>query len=105
MYQSGAYDLKFAFTRNPSMVSVRYELKNFIPTERQDSVMKDLAGLSDKKDSGNVASFLLCYLDYQNSKADALQAELKKWGEREGKDQWQAVAMRAWTASSAGEQK
>jgi len=101
MFQSAAYDLKFAYTRNPQMISVRYDLGSFIPLTRQDSLMRELTKMASGKDPGNVGSFLVCYLDYQLGRNAQLQAELKAWAAKDDKDSWRTVAQRAWLGSEA----
>jgi hypothetical protein len=96
IYSAAAYDLKFIFARKPGMVAVRYDPQSFIPVVRQEFLLQDLLKLTDNKDSANMASFLYCYLCYENGHPAALQTELKRWNAREGHDTWAAVAARAW---------
>ena len=95
-YAPAAYDLKFIFTRKPELVAVRYESGSFIPTARQEFLLGDLLREMTNRSSANMASFLYCYLCYQTGRTDELKAELEKWGERPGRDDWQAVLKRAW---------
>jgi tetratricopeptide (TPR) repeat protein len=97
MYQSAANDLKFAFTRNPQMVSVKYEMDNFIPAARQEFLFKDLATLATTKEMGNMGSFLLTYLDYQTGRDAELKTELQRWGDQPNHDSWQTVLQKAWS--------
>lgn len=96
LYSSSAFDLKFVYTRRPEMVSLKYDVGSFIPGPRQDVLLADLAKLSDNKDTADMSSFLYCYLCYQTSRTPEMQAELKKWGARDGHDAWQGVLQRAW---------
>ena len=102
LYSSAAHDLKFVFIRKPELVSVRYDVASFIPPARQEFLMEDLQKLTDKKDAGDTASFLYCYLCYQTGRTTALQGEFKKWNSRDTHDEWQIVLMRAWV-QKAGE--
>jgi len=96
-YQSAAYDLKFVFTRNPQMVGVPYKMETFISPVRQDFLVKDLSTLSqNNKDMVNTTEFLLSYLYYQTGKQQQLRAELQRWGDTQGHDNWQTVLRRAW---------
>jgi hypothetical protein len=102
-YTTAAYDLKFVFIRKPEMVSVRYDVASFIPAQRQEFLMEDLQKLTLKKESADAASFLYCYLCYQTGRTTALQAELKKWSERDSRDEWQVVLNRAWVQQKPAE--
>jgi hypothetical protein len=96
IYSGADFDLKFVFARNPKMVGVVYEKGSFIPSSRHGFLLEDLQKMTAKKDAANMASFLYCYLCYQTGKTDLLNAELQKWRARDGHDEWQAVAQRAW---------
>lgn len=102
-YTTAAYDLKFVFIRKPEMVSVRYDVASFIPAQRQEFLMEDLQKLTVKKESADAASFLYCYLCYQTGRTTALQTELKKWSERDSRDEWQVVLNRAWVQQKPAE--
>lgn len=96
MYESAAADLQFVFTKKPELVSVKYALGDYLPLDRQVFLMNDLLKLSQGKDTGNMASFLLCYLTYQTGRGAELKAELDRWAARPWKDEWQTVADKAW---------
>jgi hypothetical protein len=96
MYQSAAMDLKTLFTQKPEMMSVRYTLNDFIPNKRIDNLMTDLLGLTTRDRSGNMASFLYCYIAYNTEHPNELQQELDRWGIRPAHDEWQAIAAKAW---------
>jgi hypothetical protein len=96
-YQSAAFDLKFVYTRNPQMVGVRYNMATFINAQRQDFLIRDLTALAqNSKEMNNTASFLLCYLYYQTGRRQQLNAQLTRWGDATGHDNWQGVLKRAW---------
>jgi hypothetical protein len=97
MYQSASMDLKAVFTQKPEMVSVRYALTEFIPSKRVDNLMNDLLGLTTRERTGNLASFLYCYLAYNTDHPNELQQELDRWGIRPTHDEWQAIAAKAWS--------
>jgi tetratricopeptide (TPR) repeat protein len=96
MYQSAASDLQFVFTKKPELVSVKYALGNYLPLDRQVFLMNDLLKLSRGQDTGNMGSFLLCYLCYQTGRGAELKAELDRWAARPWKNDWQTVAEKAW---------
>jgi hypothetical protein len=96
MYQSAAIDLKAVFTQKPDMVSVRYTLNDFIPSKRVDNLMTDLLELTTRPRTGNMASFLYCYLSYNTDHPTELQQELDRWGIRPAHDEWQAICAKAW---------
>ena len=101
MYQSAAYDLKYVFTRNPQMVSVRYQMDQFMPKSRLDYLVSDLKTLEGSKETGNSASFLLSYLYYETGSEQELQAQLARWNARPGHDAWQEVVSKAWSAKAS----
>jgi tetratricopeptide (TPR) repeat protein len=101
-YQSAAYDLKFVFTRNPQMTGVKYKMDTFIAPQRREFLMNDLTSLVlHNPEMANTAEFLLSYLYYQTDQQQKLNAELQKWGDREGHDTWQSVLKRAWLSDSS----
>ncbi|HUO09938.1 MAG TPA: hypothetical protein VM008_16660 [Phycisphaerae bacterium] len=95
MYESAAGDLKYIFTRQPELISVKYALEDYIPPQRQHQLIADLTELSTGKGVGNTAAFLLCYLDYNTGRKEELQHELGRWEARPWKDRWQGVMKRA----------
>jgi hypothetical protein len=96
VYAGAEFDLKFVFARNPSLVGVRYEPSSFVPANRQEFLLSDLQKLTAKKEAANMASFLYCYICYETGRKAQLDLELQKWSAREGRDEWQVVAQRAW---------
>jgi tetratricopeptide (TPR) repeat protein len=96
IYAGAEFDLKFVFARNPTMVGVMYEPSSFVPANRQAFLLADLQKLMAKKDAANMASFLYCYICYETGRKAQLDTELQNWGAREGHDEWQVVAQRAW---------
>ena len=100
-YATAANNLKFAYTRRPELISIKYDASSFIPASRVDFLMNDLQTLTTNTEQGNLGSFLYCYLCYQTGRTELLQAELKKWAARPEHDAWQPVLSRAWTSSGA----
>jgi len=98
MYSAAAFDLKFIYTRNPELVSVKYDVGSFIPANRQEFLLQDLKKLTGDKDAGDMAAFLYSYLCFQTGRTDLLQGELRAWGAEQVHDQWQTVALRSWGA-------
>jgi tetratricopeptide (TPR) repeat protein len=96
MYQSASSDLEFVFEKKPELISVKYALGDYIPVKRQGQLVADLGTLAQSKTTGNMASFLLCYLCYQTGRNEELHAELDRWAARPWKDQWQTIAEKAW---------
>jgi hypothetical protein len=96
MYQSASMDLKAVFSQKPEMVSVRYALDDFIPGKRVENLMNDLLQLTTRQQTGNMASFLYCYLAYNTDHPTELQQELDRWGIRPTHDEWQTIAAKAW---------
>jgi tetratricopeptide (TPR) repeat protein len=96
MYESAATDLQFVFTKKPELISVKYALGDYIPVERQGTLIADLTNLAQGKATGNMSSFLLCYLCYQTGRKQELNAELDRWAARPWKNEWQVVAEKAW---------
>jgi hypothetical protein len=96
-YQSAAFDLKFVFTRNPLLVGTRYNMGTFINSQRQEFLIRDLTALvQSNREMNNTGSFLLCYLYYQTGRMQQLGAQLNRWGDVAGHDNWQGVLKRAW---------
>jgi hypothetical protein len=102
MYASAAYDLKFVFTRNPELISVKYDVNSFIPAARQQYLLDDLKKLAAKAETADLASFLYSYLSYQTGRDVELGQQLRQWGDREGHDLWQGVLNRAWRSGDPG---
>ncbi len=96
LYESAAWDLKYLFTNKPELTSLRYQLGQFMAVKRQEELLKNLMTLTVKKDAGNTASFLYCYLCYQTGREDLMKQELDRWGNREWADGWQTALTRAW---------
>jgi hypothetical protein len=96
VYAGADTDLKFAFTRNPELIGLRYQENSFVPAKRQEYLLDDLQKATEKKGMANMASFLYCYVCYETGRTDLLQAELKKWAAQPGHDEWAEVAARAW---------
>ncbi len=96
MYSSAANDLKFLFTKEPTLISVRHSLGDFIPASRQTFLETDLKSLTMNSGPGNNASFMLTYLYYNTGRMDQVKAELSRWDNRAWKDEWEGVLGRAW---------
>ncbi|HVX83933.1 MAG TPA: hypothetical protein VH253_03880 [Phycisphaerae bacterium] len=96
MYESASSDLEFVFEKKPELISVKYALGDYIPVKRQAQLVSDLAKLGQAQSTGNMGSFLLCYLCYQTNRNDELHAELDRWAARPWRDQWQTIAEKAW---------
>jgi len=95
LYESAASDMKLLFTKKPEMIAVRYKLESFLPAQREEFLLRDLAGLSQRK-SGNSASFLIAYIHYQAGRTAASKAELDRQALREWRDGWEKVLRKAW---------
>lgn len=95
LYESAVSDLKLLFTKKPEMIAVRYKLESFLPAQREEFLLRDLAGLSQRK-TGNSASFLIAYIHYHAGRTAASKAELDRQALREWRDGWEKVLRKAW---------
>jgi tetratricopeptide (TPR) repeat protein len=96
MYLAAVEDLQVVFERKPEMIAVRYDLSAFIPKQRLDNLLKDVATLTRADRFNPTASFALAYMDYQTGRTDDLKLTLEMWKRLRPKDPWPKVLEKAW---------
>jgi hypothetical protein len=95
LYETATYDMLFVYGRKPELMTVHYDLSKFLPKERVDFLMKDLAGLSGKHHVES-AWFLQAYMQYQLGQDDAMVKTLDEWSQANPKNAWPATLKKAW---------
>jgi hypothetical protein len=109
MYLAGVEDLQIVFKKRPEMMALRYDLKAFIPQQRLEHLMRDIARLARQAKANPSANFALAYLTYQLSGASKISDDEKKrlledltltfdvWKRQAPQDTWHTVLERAWS--------